>query len=168
MVAHQHVDTPLPRDVILAGIGFRVAEHEGLIVFSETSPIWGMGCRFSFHRNSAGCWEVSIDAHCASERPSMNPDRIAQAYEIVQRCRGDSFGRPYPRAMGNHPAVRRFGDAVLAMLDNYRESIQHTRHVDGLGMGDQHAEREVRAIERRVRAMLSVSQSITREALGDE
>lgn len=84
-------------------------------------------------------------------------------------CAGLVNGKvPGIMAMFAESEVRRFGEAILAMLDNYRESIKHTRHVDGLGMGDQHAEREVRAIERRVRAMLSGAPSITREALGDE
>ena len=99
-VAFLHVDKPLPTRANLCGIGFSIVEHEGLIVFSEACPVWGMGCRFSFHRDSAGSWAVSIDANCAEEKPSMSPDRIDQAFRIVQECRGDSFRRPFPRPEG--------------------------------------------------------------------
>lgn len=100
MVAHLHVDTPLPETAVLCGIGFRIAESEGLIVFSERQPMWGMGCRFSFHRDSVGCWKVSIDQTLGQASGSMSPSRIARAFEIVQTHRGDCFGRPYPLPEG--------------------------------------------------------------------
>ena len=101
-VAYLHEDTPFPEEVLLTGCAYRISEHEGLIVFSEARPMYGMGTRFSFFRNSAGSWEVRIDSCIGgpAEGATCGPDTIDHAFDVVQRHRGDTFGRPYPLPPG--------------------------------------------------------------------
>lgn len=92
--ARLHVDVPLPPQAVLGAIEFAIAESEGLVVFTERHAPWGCGTRFSFWRNSAGSWSARIDA--AIDGRAFDPERVAQAFRLVKRCRGDNFYRPFP------------------------------------------------------------------------
>lgn len=68
----------LPREVNLCGILYRVAEPDGMIVFSESCGVWGCVTRFSFQKKSM-CWYVSIEG----TRDNVMACHILKAYEMV-------------------------------------------------------------------------------------
>lgn len=84
---------PFPPDVRLCGCNYRVAEHEGAIVFTETDPVWGTRTRFTLTR-ACGCWYIE-----AVENPRVMVEHIAKAMEFVAEYRG-----------GNHENIGQVGD----------------------------------------------------------
>ena len=77
---------PMPETVNLRGCSHRVAQAEGLIVFSEEDPIWSCGQRSSFRR-VCGCWHVSIEG----QMDYISISHIVRAYEIVSEVYGGDF-----------------------------------------------------------------------------
>lgn len=55
----EQAPTALPPRVILSGIGYRVAAHEGAVIFTEDCPMWGHGHKLVFTRPE-GCWYVEF------------------------------------------------------------------------------------------------------------
>jgi hypothetical protein len=81
----------LPNKVILAGIGYLVSEHEGLIIFSEDGGFYGTWTRISFSRpDKYSLWQVELQDNW-NRVPASH---IVEAYQIVMQYRGDDFGRP--------------------------------------------------------------------------
>ncbi len=76
----------IPEFANLCGIGYRVQESEGLIVFTQESCIWGSYTRISFSRCEY-CWYVET----ASRWNRVMVSHIVRAYEIVKQYRGDNF-----------------------------------------------------------------------------
>lgn len=79
----------LPPAVVLGAIEFRVSEHEGSILFTETWPVCGQGTRLRFQREvDGGSWYLSL--HGDSPRVSMS--RAIDAYRLIVEAYGDGYG----------------------------------------------------------------------------
>lgn len=82
---------PLPEEVNLCGILYRVQEHENLIVFSQLINFWGDHNRIAFTKDKYSSWYVELKSGYLSDK--MSACRILAAYRLVCDYRGDDFGR---------------------------------------------------------------------------
>lgn len=84
---------PFPPRVILAGIGYRISEHEGLVVFSEDITCYGLHTRICFVRNCADMWELAnLDGTASFDRIPMA--HIEQAWAFVKAYRAEKRDTP--------------------------------------------------------------------------
>jgi len=75
----------LPETINLSGILYRVQHHEGMITFTQESPVWSITGQFSFEKPNNECWYVK------TSHPKENTmvSHIIKAYALV--C--DVFGK---------------------------------------------------------------------------
>lgn len=73
----------LPERVILCGIGYRVQEKEGVVIFTEECGFYGTYTRIAFERTSTGHWYVSLFETWGR----VMVDHIIKAYEVVCKAK---------------------------------------------------------------------------------
>lgn len=85
-----------PDRVNLCGIGYRIQEREGLIVFSEDRGFWGCHSRIIFRKHDQ-IWYVSF----SDTWKEIMASHIIKAYELVCEFRGKNFeDAPKPPSLG--------------------------------------------------------------------
>lgn len=80
-------EKPLPEEVVLCAIGYRIQESEGLIVFTTNINVWGCYNRIAFEKKEM-CWYVSIKS---TSDNSVMVEHILQAYKLVCEYKGGNF-----------------------------------------------------------------------------
>lgn len=82
---------PFPKTVLISCIEYSIQEHEGLIVFTQTTGCWGTYSRMSFHKPKYALWQFKF--YDSSDDIAVT--HIIGAYEIICQYRGDEWGK-YP------------------------------------------------------------------------
>lgn len=64
--------------IIICGVGYQLAVHEGLAVFSQDSGFYGVGARITFERKSTGQLYVQLDSNLPGGMMWKHVQRAAQ------------------------------------------------------------------------------------------
>lgn len=81
----------LPKEVTICGIGYRVTEIDGMIIFSESSGFYGCCNRMIFTRNQYSGWRIELKLTF----DNILTAHIEKAYHLIMKWRGDDWFRPY-------------------------------------------------------------------------
>lgn len=64
----------------ICGIGYRVQEREGLVVFAEEAPIWGCGTKIIFERHEK---DGPLYVSAFSPFGTIRASHVLEAHKIV-------------------------------------------------------------------------------------
>jgi len=95
---------PFPPTVVFGAIEYRIAEHEGAIVFSESISVWNWGKRIIFTTDEDKlCWRVKVETGLDARNELCMASHIVKAYEMVEEYRGKNFSIKLPYGHVAHP-----------------------------------------------------------------
>ena len=77
--------TKLPETVLLSCIEYRVTEVEGMIIFSETSGMYGCCDRIIFTKSKYSSWRLQLK----TTFDTIQVSHVVKAYELVKEWRGN-------------------------------------------------------------------------------